>query len=289
MTITNGSFDEAGATPGSAAGWTSAFVGTAEEFADFAQNPSSAGPFARESFEAGWTGGTDQVFVAALGGETEGTVAAIFNVGPGQAQEERFEYGWAVSDGPPIFMHELSALAVATFGTFDHEPFSLGWATWNVPAPAPTANPFLATLPTPTAALFDGGTVAFESFDAWKPALITSFTPGDLEELAAETFENASPTQTFTVNASSNTGTLDAPPPFPLVDDEKITLSTTGTLPTPLATGTTYHVDLHTPPLTFGFANVSGGAIIFIDDVGNGVHSLTRDPAAWWSRFMTTV
>lgn len=278
MTIANGSFDVAGTAPGLADGWDSTFVGTAEEFADFAQNPGDGHVLALESHEAGWAGGDAQTTILELGGESEGTEAAVFNLGPSQRPIEDHEMGWG---NPPLWMTSLSALDTALFDTNtkqheDHEAIA-----------------FLPELPTPTAAVFSGNPE--ERHEAgWGATMILSFAAvGDpnLSTSFTETYEDLIPPIAFFADPSTSLLTLQASPPVAMADDERAQVENVGgSLPTPLEAEVSYYLmttagvdfQLTTRPASFGDP-------VDISDAGTGVHTLIRDPALWWSRLMTTV
>lgn len=61
-----------------------------------------------------------------------------------------------------------------------------------------------------------------------------------------------------------------------LVDDDQIELTTTGTLPAGLSTGTTYYV-ISATANTFQLSATQAGAAIDITDAGTGTHGLFRD------------
>lgn len=76
-------------------------------------------------------------------------------------------------------------------------------------------------------------------------------------------------TANFTVDASTDTITANA---HSMVEGEAVTLTTTGTLPGGLATGTTYYVRNPTTN-TFQLSATSGGSIIDITSTGTGTHT----------------
>ena len=84
-------------------------------------------------------------------------------------------------------------------------------------------------------------------------------------------FTNVSYTQ-FTFTANSGTDFVTATG-HSYTDTTPVVLSTTGTLPAPLATGTVYYVRDRTGD-TFKLAATSGGAAIDITDAGTGTHSV---------------
>lgn len=77
-----------------------------------------------------------------------------------------------------------------------------------------------------------------------------------------------------TVDAGANTFEVTAG--HDLIDDDLVTLSTTGTLPAGVTTGTAYYVVSATSTL-FSLAATRGGAAINITDTGSGAHSFTTD------------
>lgn len=272
MPLENGSFATAGATPGSAAGWTSSFVSSVEQFADFARNSSDAGTLALESFELGWAAAGDQVFAPELGEPTIGFEIASFNLGPGQIQFENFDVGWG---SPPLHQDELSSIDFAVFAGEPIETFDAGWGAIEL------------ALPAPTAALFAGA--AEERFETgWAAAFENSLDAFTLESATTETFESVIAPIAFTANVS-DTMTLAASSPVALADDQVVSVANAGgSLPSPLDDSVSYYLR-SVSGNTFKLSPNAGGPPIDLTDIGTGVHTLRRDPAAWWSRLMTTV
>lgn len=279
MTIANGSFEIAGSAPGLAHLWTSTFVSTAEEWADFAQNPSDATTLSRESFDKGWAGLANQIFVGVFVGETVDTEAAIFNVGPGQTPVERFDVGW----GTP-FLVGLTSSQFATFaGSGEVETFAAGWGTVAFALPSDSA-----------AASFDSRAV--ESFEEnWKDNDTFSDDLGSFSTAAAvfdgealEDFDDVLAPIAFTAVAATDVMTLATAPSVALSDGESVFVSQEdGTLPDPLEPDQTYFLR-DVVGSTFKLASYSGGAALDITTMGTGAHYLHRDPASWWSRLMIT-
>ena len=283
MPITNGSFETNGTAPGTAAGWTASYVATEEAFADFARNPSEVSTLGHEGFEVGWAGVDDQVFLPALGDETVGLEAAVFNLGPGQRPYENFDNGWGQPGFPQL---ELLTTDIALFhdGTpapaaLDVEAFELGWGPFRE---TNTSGAVVLELPAPGIAVFSGNDE--ERFEAgWGSPLINSLsaTLGDLE-----TFETVEGPIVVTAFATSDILEPASDPVVPFADDEAVQLASTGTLPAPLSPGVTYYLSAVLPS-EFKLAMFPGGPPLDLTDSGEGVHTLTRDPALWWSLLLT--
>lgn len=257
MPISNGSFETPGSTPGTAAGWTSSYVATEEAFGEFGRNPSEAGTLGYEGFEVGWTGGDDQVFLPALGDETVGLEAGVFNLGPGQKPYEDFDTGWG---DPPFPQLELLSVDMP-----DAETFETGWGDVALTLEAPT----MGTLET-----FETG---------W----VTPFTNTLSASMAPiESFEAVEAPIEVIGFATSNILEPMSSPSTPFVEDEAVQLASTGTLPAPLSPGVTYYLT-EVLPAEFKLAPFPGGPAIDLTDSGEGVHTLMRDPAAWWSLLLT--
>lgn len=258
MPITNGSFETPDAEPGTAAGWTSSFVSSAEEFGEFGRNPSESGTLGYEGFEVGWTGGDDQVFLPALGDENVGLEAGVFNLGPGQKPYEDFDTGWG---NPPFPQLELLAVDMP-----DVETFETDWGDVALTLEAPTM-----------------GDV--ETFETGWVAPFTN-TLSSVSMAPVETFESVEAPIEVTAFATSNILEPASAPSTPFVEDEAVQLASTGTLPSPLSAGVTYYLS-DVLPAEFKLAPFPGGPPIDLTDAGDGVHTLMRDPAVWWSLLLT--
>ena len=174
MPISNPSFEEVGALPGEAAGWTLTCVCTAEQAAGFGPPPESA----REDFER---------WLAWMDGFGEGDlVFALFDALP-EARED-FEEGFANETWLGAWHPGFAEACV--FGDDVAESFDAGWATdawargWDEVASEAAAfgadphedfgvEPWRASWNdvTDDAARFDGGTTTEETFaGTWEPA-----------------------------------------------------------------------------------------------------------------------
>jgi hypothetical protein len=271
--LRNGSFELAGATPGAAQIWTSSFVSSLEEWADFAQNPSETGvTSSQEGLEKGWTGSSDQALVRLFVGETIDIEAAIFNVGPGQTPVERFERAWGTAG--MSFLDDLEQSQPAVFSTHDQERFEVGWGTVALELPG-----------TALAATFDGeNREDFE--DGWKGNDTFVFT---LSDIIVENFENVAAPTPFAADASADTMELQVAPDDPIIDDDRVQVTNEGgALPTPLDEGVTYFL-VGIADDVFSLAPTLGAAAIDLTSAGTGINYLVPHPALWWSRIMTTV
>lgn len=84
---------------------------------------------------------------------------------------------------------------------------------------------------------------------------------------------------TFTANASTDTLTASD---HQLADGARVRLTTTGTLPAGLSTGTDYYVIERTGD-TFQLAATEGGSAIDVTDTGSGTHTVTpQDETSWY-------
>lgn len=283
MPITNGGFETAGSTPELAQGWTSSFVSSLEEWADFAQNPSDgAATTSQDGFERGWTAG-DQAFVTEFVGETVDVEAAIFNVGPGQFPIERFELAWG-SIGT-IYMPQLSSSQPAAFSGHDEERFEEGWGTVDLELPS-------------SAVVAEFESRLMEQFErGWNTDDFTdSLEDFGLDQVLFdgaqwEDFEDAIAPATFTANDTSNIMTLDSPAAVPLVDDQLVYFEPgddDSEVPGALQAGSLYFLSAVSGD-TFKVAPNAGGTALNLTSAGIGTLLVRRDPHHWWSDIMTTV
>lgn len=279
MAIANGSFEDAGTTPGSALGWTSAFVSSLETWADFAQNPTEVGvTSSQEGLEKGWTGGDDQALVRVFVGVTIDVEAAIFNVGPGQTPVERFERAWGTAG--MSFLDDLEQSEPAVFSAHDQERFEAGWGTVALSLPGDAA-----------AATFDGE--SREDFeDGWKGNDTFVFTTeAALFGLAvpAETFEDVVPPTEFAPAGDEDTFGLQVFLSETLADGERVhVMNVGGSLPEPLDEDVAYFLT-GVDGTEFQLAPTVSGEAIPITTAGTGINYLVLDWVVWWSRIMTTV
>jgi len=267
MAIENGDFETAGATAWLASGWTSSFVSSLEEAAEFDGNPSGSDLFTYEGFEAGWAVSGDLVFVGAL----VDPVAAIFNAGAGQTLREDFEVGWGQ------VLDDLSATGAAQFDSLGLEDFD-AWGGYVADLDEDNSS----------AALFTG--VAQEWFD-WSDIIGLDATNTILSDGGLEDFEAvAAPVEVRADSSSEVFSLAEAPDPMLFSGKGVVLANVGGALPSPLVEGVLYFTrDVPVTGLTFKLAAYVGGAAIALDDDGSGKHYVKRDPEEWWSFVMATV
>lgn len=114
------------------------------------------------------------------------------------------------------------------------------------------------------------------SFKDSGPVDLSSHTPqitiekddGTAIVTAATTGLTVQPSQTFTADASTDLLTCYE---HGAKDADQVLLTTTGTLPAPLATATRYFI-VQRSDIAFGLASTPGGAQINLTDAGSGTH-----------------
>lgn len=87
------------------------------------------------------------------------------------------------------------------------------------------------------------------------------------------------PAKRLSVTIADSTDTFVCGIHHKLDNDDPVQLETTGTLPSPFTTGTTYYV-VNSTPFTFGLANTIGGSAIVSGGGGIGVIQILGDPAS---------
>lgn len=97
-------------------------------------------------------------------------------------------------------------------------------------------------------------------------------TNDDLINIASTTTSVGTFTTDFGTDANQLTATA-----HNLIVGEAITLTTTGTLPAPLATGTTYYVRAVNDANNIEIDTDLSGAVIILTDDGTGTHTITRE------------
>lgn len=272
--VVNGGFEDPGAGPGLADGWTSFVAASGGEVADFSggTDPSTS----TEDFDVGW--GTDGYLVDADDGPTD---LAVFDSDSSPTDTESFN-DW--NSGKP-YLFDVNASIVAQFtadfgpDVYDGEDFDHGWFTsgyllepvdfaatfeedfdigWN------TASP-LDDVITGDDALFDGGSTDTESF------------------------ENAWPDLLFVVNESTDVLTISSMPSFgPPANGFAITIVTDGAYPGGLQQNERYYLILVTPAgsgFTCKLSKTLAGSAVDLTSVGSGSHYLHADPAIYWTKY----
>jgi hypothetical protein len=286
MSVANGGFEVEGTTAGLADGWTSSFVATVEEYADFALNPTDASTSSQESFEAGWTGADDQSFVALFEGSTIDLEDAIYNIGPAQGPTETFEHGW-----PRALLLELGSMQVATFSGADAETFGTGWGTV-IPTFADGTWSVAIFNPGARAATFDGFGTDWKGNESYCYAFADEFIEAaefgaGAAPATSENFESVVEKLRIAVDATLNYAeTITVPDPQLENGDLIWLVNEGGELPEPLSDDSPWYVinlDVG-PPTTFKFTGQSfGGPTADLTTVGVGAHYMLRDPARYWT------
>jgi hypothetical protein len=267
MAHENLSFEEQGAGPGLAAGWTFASTATAEEHATFATN--DGGERAGETFEHGWSDPFVSNFDDVAGPAAE--YSADFFVTP-KARED-FEVGWATDQA---LVTELGATIAAEYGGQAFEAFETDWAT---------SQAFVTSLD-------ELGTVSagVETFatgwqnDGYATSLVGG-TPADYDGLdgqPVEDFEETFVPLTFSVLAGTDILTI---ADHDLSDDDRVYVYSTGRLPAGLNRLASYWVQVETGD-TIKLSTIppaDGVSIADITDPGFGTHYLAFDPTLVWN------
>lgn len=282
MSITNPSFEDAGANPGDALGWTRAVVSSAEEIADFGSTGTGV-----EDLESGWD--NDSFLFSFVGFGTDILQAAYANGTVTPGTNEGFEYGW---NSNQAFAFALGSSTFATFSGNAFENFEQDWA--NVP--------YLIALPPYGAFLepaqFDGND--YENFEqSWdNDSYLTAFagygtdlTRASFKEseigFFVESFEGVATDRAFTVNSSTDFFTATG---HGFLNGDKLLIiaDEDGTVPEGLSTAITYFVVNKTTD-TFKLSLSFGGSAVDVRSDGSGGNLVRRDPALYWVDFMQTI
>lgn len=278
----NLSFEDQGATPGLAAGWTltqsvswplAGFTGAAVD-----------GP---ESYEAGWSADPWETTI-------DSPVPAVFGDGvlvPAGVPRETYEAG---ADGgwDPGYVLQLSAVVGAEFNTTldDVESYETEWA----PSPQELKTEFVGIGTDLVAAVFDAGGSAntyesYEAGDGWDAGYDTVLTSPTLALFGTagllaprEDYESARFRQSFTVTPSLDL--LNAPA-HGFSDNELVQVDTTGRLPDGLSPKINYYVSLplSDPTNRLQLSWEVAGAVIDITDPGTGTHVLVPNERKFWT------
>lgn len=283
MTVSNGSYETQaiGGPIGAADKWTPTEVFTAEEYAEFADNPGGPDTSGQESFEVGWFPPFAQTFVADLSGGLFVDIQPAFFDGGTQVDED-FENLW----GDVILL--APGLQDAQFlPDLGDEDFEKAWD-----APTDLFIPFFGIFGVPnsglTFATFDGAPESFEDFEEEWGTIITSlpaptlsfFTIGPASLFQYESFEavrldldNVTVTPgTDRVNRTAHLLVLAYPITF---------RNESGRLPDGILPATQYLVFNETAN-DLQIRDVPGGTAVDILDNGFGSHFIRHDPASWW-------
>jgi hypothetical protein len=288
MTVTNGSFETAGAAPGLAASWTSTVQTSAEVWADFDGNPSEAFTRAQEGFEQGWTGSDDQALVAAFEGQGIDLETAVWSPGPGEISVEGFEKEWP---GTPGGVH-YGLITEITPEFVIIERFETGWFIPEDRLPATFEFVLAAPSDVVTDTLIDdfetgwGQDDIVNDLDPQDPELVQPAAFGAIVPEDFESFEDIQAPEIVTANPTTGVFSFQTAPGTPVILNDAVTLTNSdGYLPTPLRAGVTYYVT-GVSGSTFHLKVSPAGAALDLSDAGAGVHYLVRDPAQWWTRIL---
>jgi hypothetical protein len=264
VAIANGSFEVEGAEPGLALGWSSTFVSSLEEWADF-DGALAGGTRSQEAFER------EVLFVRALLGETIDTEAAVFNVGAGQVPVERFELAWGTVG--MAFLGELNQSEAASFSSQEQERFEEDWGTVAFGLPDGVS----------IAAFGDGSREDFEH--GWFAVPEIDYSPAVFAGSGSvENFELNVP-EAITADVD-DTLTLDYPPNTALANGQLARFETDDTLPAPLLADVTYFIVEVSSAFAFKVSEEEDGDPVDLTDDGAGDSYLVR---VWWSQLLTTV
>lgn len=265
--FSNLGFEDAGASPGLADGWTSAFTAAAAVFADFSGGAPAA-PTPVEGFESGW-GNDDYLKVLAPGDVT----AAEFNTGLNAAAYESFEVEW----NNDLYLLAVGAATGAVFDDgWDFESFENGWDN----------DTYLSVLGPGdvTAASFTGG-AAYESFEsAWgNDTYLTSLGPGDVTAASfdegANAFEGfAALIAPFSFSVSSSVFQAAA---HPLSNGNRVVFTGPG-LPAEITVGLTYYV-VNKNANDFQVSKTLGGLAVTVSDSSSTTMRCKGDPKVYWT------
>lgn len=265
----NLSFETAGATPGSALGWTAVSVCTAIEIGDYKTGGRS------ENFEADW--GADPYLLSL--GELEKTDVGGAAVEPVVAQ---FEHG----SGWLLGAEYKSALGQVDVETaiydlvqsppgYGAERFSI---TWNIDGYV--FDPLDSGTDTAVGQYDGQGSQAMDSFQSGLlSGYQATFAPGDTTTGHTESF--AMVVQDTTWSATAGSATLASPNP-PMVNAAVLlSVDAGGTMVAPFG-DTTYWV-VASGVGTFQLSATQGGSAITATDAGSGTMRLTVDPDYGWT------
>ena len=263
MAITNKSFEIAGVLPGGADDWTIDIAYNGEVVADFSGG--IADPTSTDRFLPGWA--NDDYQIAIVSG-----APAAFDEGLSPSLPQYEAFGRWIGDTLKIYRTTITGGTAAPFsgpsGVFTTNTFDVDWSN----------TPYLSTI--------SGGSTVTDTIESgWgNDAYLSTITGGtdalfggDTEEI----FAPLAPDVLFSVNPTNLS--LFVAVGHGLVDDQKVTVTTTGTYPGGLAQNTTYYV-IEVDPDTFSLSITPGpGAALYADSVGNGDHYIQADPEVYWT------
>jgi hypothetical protein len=274
MALTNLGFEDAGATPGSAAGWTIAVTATAERVALFG---TEVPPRDHEDLEAEWSSNEDYEFalneLSILAplldtdvSEGEGVEdleegwssneSYLFEMGStGDLTPDGFEADWDNNSYDFVMGSAVSAFFDAAFAPQGYEDFEDGWRGTGV------GNDYETVMGSTTAASFDG-VLAPEDYE-------------DFEEVRTEIQLTADPATDLLTAASNHL--------FGVGDRCSFRLAGSGALPAGLNGSYEYHVLAAGLTVTaFKVSVAAAGAAVDLTDAGAGVFYLVHDRERYW-------
>lgn len=263
MTLSNKSFETAGASPGLAANWTVTISYSGDLVATFTLP--DAYTTSSERFIPGWS--NDDYLSTITGG-----VAATFDMGlvPTLPQYETFGrwVGGTLKKYQTTIAGGTAAEFVGPSGTITEDGFEQDWSNTpyltTVTGSTFTDNlntgwgntSYLTTISGGTVALFEGA-VAYEDFDPLQGDILFVVSPS-------------------TPNTLVSVG-------HGLTSNQRVTVLTTGIYPDGLAKNVIYYVIAATAD-TFRLSSIAGpGASVTISDYGTGDHTIHVDPAEFWT------
>ena len=268
MSITNPSFELAGAQPGDASGWTRTVVSTYEEIAGFGALNAPL-----ETFEVEW--GNEPVLFEFADADV---ARAIYTdpTPPNTRNAEGFEVLWGSNEG---FQFELTSTEDAVFGATSFEPFETGWGN----------DAFLFGFSGPDVAA--APTEDFES--GWLNTIyLYAFTNPDLSAALfyvgaqpRENFETVFPLRAYTPDVTVNAFASTA---HGFANGDVVQFTGDGAVPRPFQVGIDYFVrDVTANALRI--AASAGGAALVLTDSGSGQRQLQASTSGFWTLAMTTL
>jgi hypothetical protein len=278
-TVSNLSFETAGAGPGLAALWTLSVTAGAEQTATWG---TATPPLDEEGFEAEWDN-DDYVLAFALAD----TFPPLFgeHVGDGEPLET-FERGWENNQG---YLFELSSVSEAEFDSTpeaveDHEE---GWSDnedYDVELGASTAASFdQALTPQDVEDHEDGwrGTGAGNDYDTVLGSSVVAIFDGAFND-AKEDFEETFQELQVTVNPATDLFTASGAHGLVAGDLVRFRLGS-GALPAGVNPAFDYHVIASGITATaFKVSLTIGGATIDVTDAGAGEFYVRGDETLYW-------
>ena len=274
MAIVNPGFEDAGATPGEALGWTWLTVCSAERMAAFG---SSVPEEDAERFESEWS---NDGYLFAFDPFVD-IVAPIFDssIGTGETYED-FEEAWSTNHG---YSFEMGSTEAASFDALltpeAVEDYAEGWSS---------NESYSFTMGSTTAALFDAAPEAFEDFEeGWFTGTYDTAmgaTTAALFDGGGEAYEDFEETYGPIYPSAIDYGTSTITHVAHGLGNGNIVrvrpIDGAGLLPQPLRVDSNYYI-VGSTANTFQLSGTSGGAAIVMVATGTGI-AVYRNPTFYW-------